>query len=321
MDTALFYYTLVIMLVSILTAATCLSSYLVSRNRSSLFAFFGFFFYFFDVALVFHSDFVNHDLSYQPDIVYAIGNPVASILVSTGLLVSFWLLICEFLNERRRALLVVPGIAYAAGCIAVLVAVPPGNWQEFLFYSMRALMFFWMLAFSAFRYLTSRDDVERERLKRHCHFYAALWLLGLCVLGENVFLLLMFDPAAMASGALPFLPERNFAENALLMCCAFVSCWQSWRLLSLRFEKPPARMDEPLEAHIDRNLAPYGRRFGLSERESEVLKQVLLGRDNQNIATSLHLAVGTVKVHMHNILQKTGQQNRQELIRDFWKTS
>ena len=47
---------------------------------------------------------------------------------------------------------------------------------------------------------------------------------------------------------------------------------------------------------------------------------VLLGKDNQNIASEMHLALSTVKVHVHNILQKTGHTNRQELIQDFWKT-
>ena len=35
----------------------------------------------------------------------------------------------------------------------------------------------------------------------------------------------------------------------------------------------------------------------------------------------MHLALSTVKVHVHNILQKSGQANRQELIRDFWRMS
>ena len=40
-----------------------------------------------------------------------------------------------------------------------------------------------------------------------------------------------------------------------------------------------------------------------------------------NIASSMHLALSTVKVHVHNILQKTGQPNRQALAQDFWKMS
>ena len=50
-------------------------------------------------------------------------------------------------------------------------------------------------------------------------------------------------------------------------------------------------------------------------------RYVLLGNDNQNIASSMHLALSTVEVHVHNILQKTGQANRQALVQDFWKMS
>lgn len=48
---------------------------------------------------------------------------------------------------------------------------------------------------------------------------------------------------------------------------------------------------------------------------------MLLGKDNQNIATSMHLAPSTVKVHMHHILQKAERANRKELIQDFWEFS
>ena len=55
----LFYYTLIVLLAVILTAATCLASYLVTRNKTYRYAFAGFLFYFFDVALVFQDDFLD----------------------------------------------------------------------------------------------------------------------------------------------------------------------------------------------------------------------------------------------------------------------
>ena len=58
-EIVLFYYTLIVLLVSILAAATCLSAFLVARKRTSFFAFLGFLFYFFDVALVFQDDFLS----------------------------------------------------------------------------------------------------------------------------------------------------------------------------------------------------------------------------------------------------------------------
>ena len=41
----LFYYTLIVLLAVILTAATCLASYLVTRNKTYRYAFAGFLFY------------------------------------------------------------------------------------------------------------------------------------------------------------------------------------------------------------------------------------------------------------------------------------
>ena len=65
----------------------------------------------------------------------------------------------------------------------------------------------------------------------------------------------------------------------------------------------------------------FATRHKLSQREREVLYLILLGKDNQNIASEMSLALSTVKVHVRNILKKTGDASRQELIRNFWKMS
>jgi LuxR family maltose regulon positive regulatory protein len=52
----------------------------------------------------------------------------------------------------------------------------------------------------------------------------------------------------------------------------------------------------------------------LSEREVEVLQLIARGQTNQEIAQRLHLAVGTVKVHAHNIYGKLQVGNRTEAV-------
>lgn len=66
-------------------------------------------------------------------------------------------------------------------------------------------------------------------------------------------------------------------------------------------------------------LPAFREHYHLAARESVILKEVLRGKDNQNIASSLQLALGTVKAHVHNILKKTGTTTRQELTQLFWK--
>jgi DNA-binding CsgD family transcriptional regulator len=316
-EIALFYYTLVILLAAVLAAATCFSSFLVSHRRAPLLAFFGFLFYFFDVTLVFLDDYIlRGPLDHATPITdpYFIGSPFASILIGGGVIVSFWLFLCEYIKEKRPWVMVVPGAWFVVGSIIMLAVVPEGNWQVFLFYSMRSITLFGILIYLAVRYASKRDDVERILLKRHRKFYLILWIFGLGVLMENIVFLLLLEP-----DALPFFPERNFMENALLLCCMFAAYRDSYRSLSLRFEKPPSQGNESFASCIEQKLTIYGKLHHLSARECEVLNLVILGMDNQNIASSLHLALSTVKVHVHKILHKTEMPNRQLLIRDFWK--
>lgn len=52
----------------------------------------------------------------------------------------------------------------------------------------------------------------------------------------------------------------------------------------------------------------------LTEREIEVLQHVAMGASNNNIAEVLVLSVGTVKSHIHHIMDKLDAQNRTEAV-------
>jgi LuxR family maltose regulon positive regulatory protein len=52
----------------------------------------------------------------------------------------------------------------------------------------------------------------------------------------------------------------------------------------------------------------------LSEQEVRVLKLLVAGKSNQEIADELVISVGTAKWHVHNVLQKLGVNNRAQAI-------
>ncbi len=52
----------------------------------------------------------------------------------------------------------------------------------------------------------------------------------------------------------------------------------------------------------------------LSQRELEVLQLLASGASNQEIATALFLAPGTVKLHVSHILSKLGVKSRTQAI-------
>jgi len=58
-------------------------------------------------------------------------------------------------------------------------------------------------------------------------------------------------------------------------------------------------------------------RFGLSERESEVLRLVVEGMTNEEIGRRLHIAKSTAIFHVKRLLVKMDVRNRTELVSRF----
>lgn len=54
----------------------------------------------------------------------------------------------------------------------------------------------------------------------------------------------------------------------------------------------------------------------LTPRELEIVRMVAVGMRNKEVASSLGIAEGTVKIHLHRIYEKLGVEGRIELI--FW---
>lgn len=162
MQFATYYFTLLVMLASVLAAATCFSAYLVSRSRAMILAFGGFLCYFIGRRL--HAA----GQASPPSCSAPAQGPTratcscarwATILIGDACLTFFWL---ARLRLRGRAVPQPyggaphrvppsePGAAHGAD-------TPEGR---FWFYSLRMIYVFWMLGFGLFRYLTCRDETE-----------------------------------------------------------------------------------------------------------------------------------------------------------------
>ena len=144
--------------------------------------------------------------------------------------------------------------------------------------------------------------------------------LGLLMVTEDVVFFLVLDVESVKIGPFVLLAERNYCENLLMLVCAAMMCHFALRQLFIHSHTNPVMDDTSRHRQTAADLMVYASRHQLTQREQEVLDYILRDKDNQNIASSMSLAPSTVKVHVHNILQKTGHANRQELIQDFWKT-
>ncbi len=66
--------------------------------------------------------------------------------------------------------------------------------------------------------------------------------------------------------------------------------------------------------NVNRNLVLAGRKFSLSTRESQVLKELVDGRTNNEISEILSVSLSTVKKHVYSIFNKVGVNSRAQLL-------
>ena len=277
-------------------------------------------FYFLDMALIFQYEYLGQNLAYSFESFYGIDRPFLRTFLAAGMLQSLWLVVCDFENDRRPLLLWAPIALFLVACAAVLLFLPDGSFRQWLYFTLRQFFLLWALGYVIFRYSVCKSDIEKARMRRQEPLMAASFILVLCIMAEDVFMMLLLDPGLIADSLLPlYLSERNFSENFLMLVFAFFAMRAAAETLRLRFKEPPSADGPDLRSYIDELLPAYCERYGLTAREREILEMILAGKDNQNIASSLQLALGTVKAHVHNILKKTGASTRQELIQSFWK--
>jgi DNA-binding NarL/FixJ family response regulator len=72
--------------------------------------------------------------------------------------------------------------------------------------------------------------------------------------------------------------------------------------------------------HAERGLSMSSEQSNiLSSRECEIVFLIARGLSDKEIAQELDLSEGTIKLHVHNILQKLGAKDRHSIILSQYK--
>jgi DNA-binding CsgD family transcriptional regulator len=95
--------------------------------------------------------------------------------------------------------------------------------------------------------------------------------------------------------------------------------WITLRAARLGATEAGAVGDRPIVVTIEEASAPersdvFGRAFGLSQRERELLGRLTTGEDTRTLARQLDLSAYTVQDHLKSIFAKTGAASRQLLL-------
>jgi two-component system nitrate/nitrite response regulator NarL len=78
-------------------------------------------------------------------------------------------------------------------------------------------------------------------------------------------------------------------------------------------------MEETISNKLDMN--EIRQKFRLTRRETDIVRRVIDGRKNIEIAEEIDISEQTVKDHLSNIYMKIGVENRMALMRTLMQTS
>ena len=157
------------------------------------------------------------------------------------------------------------------------------------------------------------------------------WLLSYFIFGfYSVFRIILLSDIASGSGLLflsgfglmtgrigdaageviCILFTEHFITLVILTACLFaVSVALFFRLYPILYVPGSDRQQSEKEKFLQFSAA-----HDLSARERDMLRLLLEGKTNAEIADSLSISENTVKYHIRNLLQKTGCKNRKDLL-------
>jgi len=70
----------------------------------------------------------------------------------------------------------------------------------------------------------------------------------------------------------------------------------------------------PVSMPLDNLSEAFRSRYGITDREREIILKVIQGKSNADIASELFISLGTVKTHLHNIYRKIEVDSRYDLL-------
>lgn len=328
METVFFYYTVIVIAVCASATISALGALAISNNSRFIPVAAMFAFYAVDLVVIFEGEYMNHGSTVSMALYYGIDDWPVKTALAAGVLESAWLIACNELGEERLAYRVLPVVAFCvANCLTALLipnVSPYWKARQMLFYSEREMFIAFILIYCAIFYIREQDPLKKQRLQGAKWVYFVVIPLTISIVAENSFTILIWNPTEedLRSLMLLYLSSRNFSENTLMLICAIVAMRSAWRTFtshSLLLSREESGTSES-RAYIDSLLPIYANKHSLTKREVEILRLIVQGKDNQNIASELQVALGTVKSHTHNIMRKTDSDNRDELIKDFWST-
>lgn len=317
MESYLYLYGISFILVCMVACCGAVCAWLVSRKRICLSLACCAFCYLIEAALIFFDEYIDDKpiwsfLTENPPMTH----PLIKFVLSIGILASVWGLVLLLGERFSRRRLTVPVSVFAV-FEAMSFLLPTGDAQQLAFYGLRTLSIMASIAYLLLASVRADSPALRDYLSSFRTVGAAMMVAMAGVLAQDVLTIGLRMPLIDNASWAQFISGRNLPENVSVLIMSVLIVRYAAETLALRYREPP-QVEPRGDQIIDVRFSRFCERHGITVREQDILRGLLAGKTNRQIAGELFITDGTVKAHAHSIYKKCGVSSRTEVQQAFW---
>lgn len=167
MSAVFFFYTIILIVVSMLVAMAALTALISSRQRLFLLSAGTFLCYALELTEIFFFEYIGQNVPFDPDTFYAITSPFARSVIAIALLALIWASTLELLDRLSPRLVAVPVVVLSLVTLAIVVGLPLGAFRQWIYYTTRQIFLLFVFGYAYCVYRKSDDAVFKIRLQRY----------------------------------------------------------------------------------------------------------------------------------------------------------
>lgn|GEM_PF-6258435 len=307
-----FLFLLNILLITAFATSIASAYYLYHVRGGRVFIALGLLFllYFIDNAVVFMTEQIpSFALIYDS---LFINSPVAKAFLHIGITSCYFFIHKQILREKFNSVDYVLLIIYAMTLFTVQL-ISDNAWSSWAFYAPTTVFCGGLAVYGLARMKRYPRNYRRTFYKFYKRLAVSAVIMSLMILLEDTYVIFNID---IYTDSAPNIFNRNFSENLMVFLFSLnLISYTRFVLINREMSvfgsatMPPGNMISTMDAfcHI----------HSLTDREREVLSELITGLSALEISEKLYISGGTVKTHIHNIYRKVDVGRKNELIRKY----
>lgn len=296
-------------LTSILTLAAACGYYLYIRKSRQIFAV---------LAVMFIAYLVDNTIVYCTESIQSFAEAYDKMFISSPSFKTIYFVVlmaclvyaCWNIMRPRSPVPFYVLIGLYAVLLICVPLIPDANLMVFFYYLPTQLL---IAGISIWGLAAMRKNSSKYQRPFYGTFRKILtWMLimGILILVEDTIVIFFFDVYSIAGLNIN---NRSWTENILFLGLSGFFIKYTVVVLGSE-EKSLLGPLKPESLYQKSPVDAFSLLYNLTERENEILAELLAGKSQQEISEELVIAIGTVKTHVHNVYQKIGVTKRNQLM-------